>query len=357
MLPANATLTAQYLAQVVDAPSGAAVKASSSATLNGLTISPNPLVSSQTINCPAVGPGDLPNSKSPVSDQKAGSVLVYNLCTSSATGAGAQNTRIDLTNTHTALPARVHLFFVDGSSCSVADSYLCLTPNQTTSFLTSDVDPGTTGYIVAVAVDAQGCPLDFNFLIGDEYVKLSTGHAANLGAEAVSALAGGLPPCNENSTTATLSFDGVSYNPLPRVLAMDNLQSRDDGNDTMLVLNRIGGNLTTGAATLSSIFGIFYNDAETGLSFTFSPNACQFRSSISNNFPRTTPRFESFVPSGRSGWLKLYSTSDQAILGAAINFNANAGSTAGAFNQGHNLHKLTLTTGASLTIPVFPPSC
>jgi hypothetical protein len=38
-------------------------------------------------------------------------------------------------------------------------------------------------------------------------------------------------------------------------------------------------------------------------------------------------------------------------------FNANAGSSAEAFNQGHNLHKLTLTNAASVTIPVFTPGC
>jgi len=41
----------------------------------------------------------------------------------------------------------VHLFFVDGATCSIADSLVCLTPNQTASFLASDIDPGTTGYI------------------------------------------------------------------------------------------------------------------------------------------------------------------------------------------------------------------
>jgi len=40
-----------------------------------------------------------------------------------------------------------------------------------------------------------------------------------------------------------------------------------------------------------------------------------------------------------------------------INFNANAGANPNAFNQGHNLHVLTLTTAASFTIPIFPPSC
>jgi hypothetical protein len=64
------------------------------------------------------------------------------------------------------------------------------------------------------------------------------------------------------------------------------------------------------------------------------------------------------VPSGRSGWLKIYNIgTDAAYLGAAINFNPNAGSSASAFNGGHNLHKLTLTGVASYTIPIFPPSC
>ncbi len=355
-IPAGQTVTITYLAQVGDqVTTGTKLCATTEVSFNGgPKASASPCV---TVTCPALGPGQIPNAQSPVSDQRAGSVLIYNLYTSSASSPNAQNTRISLTNIHGVLPARVHLFFVDGSNCSVADSYVCLTANQTTSFLAADLDPGTTGYIVAVAVDDKGCPVNFNYLIGDEYVKLESGHAANLGAEAFTAIAGGLPRCDDNSTQAELKFDGVSYSHAPRVLALSNIASRVDGNDTLLVLNRIGGNLATGASTLTDVFGIFYDDGENGVSFTFNPRTCQFRSSITSSFPRITPRFESFVPSGRSGWLKLYSTSDQAILGAAINFNGNAGSSSGAFNQGHNLHKLTLSSSAVYTIPVFPPSC
>ncbi len=307
-----------------------------------------------------VGPGNAFPATSAVNDQKPGSVLIYNVYTSSSSPT-QQNTRITLTNINPNLPIAVHLFFVDGASCSVADSVLCLTANQTTTFLASDLDPGTTGYIVAVAIDGNGCPANFNFLIGDEYVKFSSGHAANLAAEAIAALPG-LPACNNTTVTATLNFDGISYNALPRVLAADSIASRADGNDTLLILNRIGGNLGVGASTLINLFGILYNDSEVGLSFGFggassSPGTCQFRSSLSNNFPRVTPRFEQFIPAGRSGWLKVFSQSDIALLGAVLNFNANAGTAAGAFNQGHNLHKLTLTTSASYIVPVFPPGC
>jgi uncharacterized repeat protein (TIGR01451 family) len=349
------TVTITYQAQVADGtPTDTQLCNTSTASFGGS--SPATVQLCATVNCTGIGPGLPTNTTSPVGSQKAGSVLIYNIYTSS-TDTNRQNTRINITNIEPTRRAYVHLFFVDGASCSVADSYVCLTPNQTTSFLASDLDPGTTGYVVAVAVDANGCPINFNYLIGDEYVKFASGHAANLGAEAITAIAGGLPFCNANSTTAVLPFDGVSYNAIPRVLALDNIGSRGDGNDTLLILNRIGGNLATGAATLTGMFGIFYDDAESAVSFGFSPGTCQFRSSISNSFPRITPRFETFVPPGRTGWARLYSQNDQGILGAAINFNTGVAASSGAFNQGHNLHKLTFTPNMVLTIPIFPPSC
>ncbi len=301
------------------------------------------------------------------SDQRPGSVLIYPIYTSNVTNSTAQNTRISVTNTNAQRPAYLHLFFIDGTSCSVADNFLCLTPNQTTAFLISDLDPGVTGYIIAVAVDSKGCPTNFNYLIGDEYVKLSSGHAANLGAEAVPATfftpVGGTPTdpyiCSPTSNLATLIFDaGVPtaterhYARLGRVLAADNLPSRADANDTQLVVNRIGGNLGLGADTLGSLFGIFYNDSEVAVSFSFSRSSCQLLTPISNDFPRTTPRFEQFVPAGRSGWLKVGLPSEGAIVGATLNFTTNTN----GFKGGHNLHKLTLGT-TSLTMPVFPPSC
>jgi hypothetical protein len=355
-LPAGATLTVTYQAQVPDQPNGTIVTASSVATLSGVLAQPNPLVQSQSVTCPNNNPGSSLAADSAVSGQKAGSVLIYNIYTSSPTSASAQNTRINITNADAGQSVAVHLFFVDGNSCTAADAFIYLTPNQTASFLASDIDPGVTGYLVAVATDSEtGCPINFNSLIGDEYVKFSSGHAANLGAEAFAALIGALPVCDETSATAVLNFDGVSYNQAPRVLAASHIPSRADGNDTLLILNRIGGNLLTGANTIGDLFGILYDDAEQPLSFTLS-GGCQLRASLTNNFPRTTPRFEPFIPSGRSGWMKLYGASDIGLLGAVINFNPNTAMSAAAFNQGHNLHKLTFTTAATLTIPIFHPT-
>ncbi|MEP7337417.1 MAG: Ig-like domain repeat protein, partial [Acidobacteriota bacterium] len=305
-----------------------------------------------------VGPGLAYPATSVVSDQKAGSVLIYNLYTSSTAAPNQQNTRISLTNTHPARRVAAHLFFIDGSTCAVSDASLCLSQNQTTSFLANDLDPGVTGYLIVVAVDeATGCPVNFNFLIGDEFVKLSSGHAANLSAESFAALEAGLPACDANATTALLRFDGASYNLAPRVLALSNIPDRASGNDALLVVNRFGGNLSVGASMLDALSGLLYNDQENGFSFAITPGGCQMRASLTNNFPRTAPRFEQIIPVGHSGWMKIFSSTDAAILGAAINFNQSAGTNSSAFNQGRNLHKLSLTSAASLTIPVFPPNC
>jgi hypothetical protein len=305
----------------------------------------------------AADPGQGYPASSEVSDQKAGSILVYNIYTSAASGGNTQNTRINITNTNVTAAANVHLFFVS-SDCSIADSYICLTAAQTASFLASDVDPGVRGYILAVAVDDSGCPLTFNYLIGDEYVKFATGHAANLGAEAFASLGSLL--CDPNAPSVDINFSGAAggYNKLPRVLAVSNFPSRADGNDTMIIVNRIGGNYATGAATTGTLFGVIYDDGENPFSFSLG-GSCQVLGSLSDSFPRSTPRLSVIVPAGRSGWLKLYNqTADVGLLGATINFNNSASSQANAFNGGRNMHKLTLTAGTvTISIPVFPPSC
>ncbi len=355
----QATATIRLVVTLPMKSAGSVLCNTATVTSNQTEIAPANNTSTLCVPVEKVPPGpgvNLPPT-SQVSATKSGSVLVFPYYTSDASNPSRTNTRISITNVENNWQACVHLFFVDGASCSVADSYLCLTPNQTTSFLMSDLDPGVSGYMVAVLVDcATGCPLNLNTLIGDEYVKLASGHAANLGAEAIAGLPGATALCDSNSSATELKFDGVMYNQLPRVLALDNLGSRADGNDTLLVINRIGGDLAGGAATLGTLFGLLYNDTENAYSFSFTAG-CQFRGSLTDSFPRTTPRLTTVIPTGRSGWLKLWGANNVGLFGVALNFNPNAAANAGAFNGGHNLHKLTLTPAASITIPVFPPSC
>ncbi len=358
-LAAQATATIRLVVTFPRMSAGSVLRNTATVISNQTDIDPANNISTLVVPVEKVPPGpgvNLPPT-SQVSATKSGSVLVFPYYTSDASNPSRTNTRISITNVENSWQACVHLFFVDGASCSVADSYLCLTPNQTTSFLMSDLDPGVSGYMVAVLVDCvTGCPLNLNTLIGDEYVKLASGHAANLAAEAIAGLPGATALCDSNSSATELKFDGVMYNQLPRVLALSNLGSRADGNDTLLVINRIGGDLAGGAATLGTLFGLLYNDAENAFSFSFTAG-CQFRGVLTDSLLRTTPRLTTVIPAGRSGWLKLWGANDVGLFGVALNFSPNAAANAGAFNQGHNLHKLTLTPAASLTIPVFPPSC
>ncbi len=311
-----------------------------------------------TIVPPAVMPGLAYKALAEASDQKEGSVLFFPIYTSGATDSTKENTRINITNTSFSEDATIHLFMIDGASCAILDTFLCLTPNQTSTFLASDFDPGNTGYIVALAVeDNTGLPRAFNELIGDSYVKFASGHQANLSATAVSAIMmfpGGTDP---NVTISTLRFDGMFYNRLPRILAADSIGSTADGNSTMMIINRIGGNFATSAATIGNLTGLLFDDTEISYSFTANLAVCQYRTILSNAFPRTPTTFTRVIPAGRTGWMKFWTFEDRAILGSTINLNPNSSATAGAFSQGHNLHHLTLSDSATIIVPIYIPSC
>ena len=306
----------------------------------------------------AVGPGLLPPCALDASSLKAGSVLVYNFYTSNASNREAENTRIMLTNTSGG-PVGVRFYFVDGNSGlsagAAVDYYYSLTPYQTTTFLASDLDPGGTGYLIAVAVDRDGCPVSYNFLTGSASVKLASGQLANYSAVAFSALySGTLPGCSPLNVTARVAFDGVNYNRAPRAVALDNLRSAADGNATLLVLNRLEGDTLGGVPSLGALSGTLFDDSGTGLPFNAMASACQLRMTLSNAFPATTPNFNTAIPAGRSGWLRIFATNDVAVSGLALNFNANAPTTRTAFTGGGNLDTVTLTESGGFTIRIRP---
>lgn len=298
-----------------------------------------------TVAALAADPGTPIPATSAISDQKAGSVLFYNKYISNASNPATENTRINITNTSPTARAFVHFFFVDGASCAPADNLLCLTPNQTASFLASDIDPGVQGYIIAIAVDGtSGLPAPFNFLVGDAYFKEASQHAANLGAVAA-ALVGAGPTTNADGYTATLNFDDAQYNALPRVLAADSIPSQVN-HVTNLIVYSPASDLINGGTGAGRVFGILYDDTESAFSFGFSLK-CHLEAPLLALL-RTTPRINVLIPQGRTGWLKLWEVGGAPLLGAVI--------TRGESFGGHNLHALTFTT-ATITVPVFPPSC
>jgi len=284
----------------------------------------------------------------------AGSVLIFPVYDSDALDPRREDTRLSLTNTHATKSVVAHLYFVAGDSGAVADAFVCLTPSQTLSFLASDSDPGVAGYVAAGAVDGgTGCPVDFNYLIGEAAIRLASGHAAELPAVAFPALAAQPARCPAGSATAEIGFDGESYGAAPRALAVSSFPSPAGRGPTLLILDRLQGSLVTGPSTIGPVMGLVFDDRETAFSFEFSSARRQLRAALSEEFPRTAPRLTAVVPSGRTGWIKLWRVSDGALLGAVLDFGQPPETSGG----GRLLHALTLTTAASFVVPIFPPNC
>ena len=270
------TVTFTFKAQIAaGVPLGAQVCITSTATLNGGV--PVVLQPCTILACP---PGGINPA---VSAQKPGSLLVFPYYTSKA--ALKTDTRFTLSNVG-AQQAFVHLFFIDGASCQPADQFLCLTPNASFAGKVSETDPEATGWILAVAVNAQGRPIQYNGLIGNAFVNEGE-YVGNYGAEAflarsplVAALQG---------DTALLFLDGVGYDAVPNQFAME-VQSPLDAPNQRVVTVGLRGDLNastmTGAGQVGSGIVINGNEKPMGSFTGWLSGSCQAIALLTNTSPR-----------------------------------------------------------------------
>ncbi len=276
-------------------------------------------------------------------DLRPGSVLFFSRYTSNASNPAAEDTQINLTNTDPNRSIAVHIYMIDGSSCSVADSYVTLTQSQTTYFLASDFDPGTRGYIIAVA-SSGGLPTQHNALLGVAYIREADGRLADIPAVAVTKrLAGTIDPGVD--ATATMTFDGGntanSYDKLPATVAISTFNSQTT-DSTIFTLYSPAGNLLTGENPSINIFGLMYNDLEQSRSLTFRIN-CYTQVALTSL--RVLSGINNFIPRGSVGWMKLNATG-RPLLGVVLNKGP-------MFNGGRNLSTISLFNSYSITVPVF----
>ena len=317
------------------------------------------IISDCAPNCPVIPSGQSALIGTSASDTKAGSLLFYNIYTSDPSGASAQDTALTLTNTG---PKTIfaHMFMIDGKSCSTADFYACLSPAQTSWWLASELDPGITGYALAVAVNDDGAPISFNYLIGGSRVKFKSGHMSVLNAISYAAMYPHdtiLPGFVAGAETAELKLDGIQYNQAATAVSVDNLASPADKNSTLLILNPVGGDLSSSETvnTIGALTGQVYDENERGYSFQANENTCQVRKEINDNFIRIPFRFSKVIKSSTSGTIRLKESQGKALSGAVINFNPDVLTAANAYSQGHNLHNLTISNQAKYIIPIFRP--
>jgi hypothetical protein len=302
-----------------------------------------------------------------VSDQKAGSVLVFPYYISS-TGQVQSDTRISITNTSglantVANLARVHIFLMSGANCTPADLFVCLTPNATATFKASEYDPDNAGYVLAVAVDATGFPAQNNVLIGNAFVNDRTEipgslYEGNYGAEAF--WKKNTTVRNNGDGTAAIRLDDADYDGAPSQFTVE-IQHPSDVLNQYIVIAALAGDIAN--STLSGCgqvgTGQAYNQDEKFGSFQgFIGNACLCRAIITGTSPRVPGGLAGLIGlagQGRSGTLKFNVTAGVGLLLTP----RLAGGTSNPWSGIRTLHKTAVntTTAASIIIPTFVPVC
>lgn len=310
-----------------------------------------------------------------VSENKPGSALFFNYYTSDAASSQV-DTRVSVTNISPVRDIAVHLFFVDSATCNVADSFLCLTRNQTASFVMSDLDPNVTGYLVVVAVDSQGRPVSFNFLAGDELVVTSTAHRFGLAAVAAARRDGDFAsPVNNDGVSSTMVFDGRQYDLLPQTMILDSFPSQVGGigsslADTRLYVYSPLADLSSGGPAFNGTLSFLVHDDQER-TFSAQLSFSCFLSSDKQRITsiRTVPNINTIVPTGRSGWATFSATglrvidcgdgSNTAIRLSSVPLMGATATRTGGFTGGHNLRYATVfrSPGYSITVPVISPPC
>jgi uncharacterized repeat protein (TIGR01451 family) len=283
---------------------------------------------------------------SPIGDQKAGSILVYNFYNTDNTRTDTE-TQISLGNTHPSRNISVRLYFISQSSCAAKDATICLAAGQTRTFRASDYDPRGSGYVVAVAMDAAtGLPVSHNFLVGSEDVRMAGGYGGQLTAVAITALFEGTLRGTRDPDAAAINFDGQTYSRIPRTLAYNSLTSAADGNDTIVVVNRIGGNLAGKIDGIGALSGVV-SDSRGKFAFKTRVDSCQMQSSLGD----LLPNLNAAVPAGKTAALEIASDGgDIGLFGVVLTANARNASLAGA----RNFDSSSPAESDSLLIPIKP---
>lgn len=286
------------------------------------------------------------------SDQKPGSVLFYHRYLSSIGTRSGNDTTISLTNTSLTDSTKVRMFFINTVDCQVFEQAICLAAQQTTTFLMSDFDPGTTGYVIAVACDTQGRPTQFNWLIGNAQVRQTSPLNSQKFDSTLSAIAlakltsGALTPTNN---VAEMAFDNTTYDRLPAQLAADNLPSQGtsaaNANATVLSLYRPLSNLAGGAPSAQLTFTL---NNSTGQSTTGTQSiGCYVDMRLSTL--RVNPTIATILPLGKTGWMRISANDNGPLIGAQFN--------SGLYNSSASLRAVTYAADYRITIPIKVPGC
>jgi hypothetical protein len=288
-------------------------------------------------------------------DQKPGSILFFNRYTSNASNPPREDTTINLTNTNPAAGVNVRLFLINGATCEPQKVEVCLAAQQTVSYLMSDLDPGIKGYIVAIAVNQLGEPIQFNWLSGNTVVRQS---AANIGRSftaMVSAIAiakrkeGELKAGQNNE--AEMVFDDVVYDRLPLQNAFDGVPSQANAaNATTFSFYRPLASLNGGPTNATvQISGWGTNQLNQVVSSAGSVSTACYGDFPVSQLRLTPTPIAQLLPAGATAWFAASTADAQPLLGVQLN--------SGLFNSGGNARATSFATDYRIKVPVSVVTC
>ncbi len=312
---------------------------------------------------PSVGPG-VPQvgsnaPKSAASNTKAGSLLFLPKYTSNNSNPSGVNTIISLTNTNPRDGVTVRVFFV--RDCQVNSTFLNLTANQTRTLLASTEDPGKTGYMIVTAVNSQGIPTQFNWLIGSASIITGrdvNGHEASYNAVGVAKRTGGAVTVAEGAISAAIKFNDTDYDRLPQAIALDQIQNQDPTlgptpqsavrTDVSLFspLADLGGN----ASQALRVTAIAYD--QSGRPFPqIVDTVCGLNAQVSNIW--TVPTLNSFITPERAGWGSFAAQVEGTpvpLLGVSLTDGLGE-----AHNSARHMQVLSRLDSFSMNVPISTP--
>jgi len=303
---------------------------------------------------PQVGPG-IPqvgsnSPRSSASSSKPGSLLFFHKFTSDAGRPSDVNTLLTITNTNPRDAVTVRIFSV--YDCTVADLFMTLVPNQSRTLIAGKDFPGKTGYAIALAVNSQGLPTQFNWLIGNASLRDAAGHEASYNAFAVAKRSAGPVRFNDGALSADIVFNNTDYDRLPKRAAIDNLQNQDSVSgpsfktdvSVFTPLSDLTG-ATAGTVKLTATLRDF-----SGAAFDQQVNAdCGLNASVAQVW--TTPPFNSIIAANRPGWATFSAKNSNGASLPVLGLSLTDGSNAPLHNA-RVMQTLEWLDSFRLTIPV-----
>lgn len=344
-----------------------------------------------------------------VSDQKAGSMLVFSFYGSD--GTAANDTRISITNvgpvggntnnTATVISnaLNVHLFWLD-SGCSQADGYICFTKFQQWVLKASEWDPVTTrGVLIAVAVDVMGYPISYNGLIGNAFVNCNVTQSGaterwlgNYGAEAFTSVGVTVPAplgqagvyytdfdaTNNARTSAQLALANVprntgvaavpanpvtlgGYDAGANSFAAEFQSTKDSTGQTILTVGLSGtiGSALDGNTVDNNKIALIYRADEKIFSWTGGAGGCQVLTRLTDTNPRILGGLGAQIGTGKTGtvvWVTSAGNAGNNATGNAVGLFITPSTGNNAWVGIRGLHKRDAGAGI-LRMPVFMPIC